>query len=238
VTAISTPGAVMGTTSTREPEGWWERGTCRRLNADPELFFGADNERGNRRRDRETAAKEYCEACPVTTLCLEDALEKGSEGVWGGTNDSQRRKILKARKEARKKAEAPAKPRKLQSTKVRREPTVRPGCGTPSGGRNHSARGEEACEPCKTARRESDRQKREAQRRAGELTARAKADAARSARAQAVRAQIAAKVEDLIDTGADFHRAATELGRRPDTLERLLYRAQRPDLIAKLKRAA
>ncbi|MBI2704418.1 MAG: WhiB family transcriptional regulator [Actinobacteria bacterium] len=44
-------------------------------------------------------AKRICATCPVKGLCLEYALEQRIDhGVWGGTSERQRRRILKKRK--------------------------------------------------------------------------------------------------------------------------------------------
>jgi WhiB family redox-sensing transcriptional regulator len=46
-------------------------------------------------------AKDYCRACPVTSDCLQWALETGQEfGVWGGLSEAERR-ILKRRTRTR-----------------------------------------------------------------------------------------------------------------------------------------
>ena len=42
--------------------------------------------------------KRVCEECPVQSECLEFALENRIDhGVWGGTSERQRRRIIKAR---------------------------------------------------------------------------------------------------------------------------------------------
>ncbi len=68
---------------------WQFEGACR--DADPALFFSPESERGPRRRARETAAKLYCQRCPVIDLCLQHALQvKEPYGVWGGLTPSER----------------------------------------------------------------------------------------------------------------------------------------------------
>ncbi|MCP4434502.1 MAG: WhiB family transcriptional regulator [Actinomycetia bacterium] len=49
-------------------------------------------------------AKRLCEDCPVAVTCLEYAIaNRIDHGVWGGTSERQRRRIIKARaKEATK----------------------------------------------------------------------------------------------------------------------------------------
>jgi len=68
---------------------WQYDGACR--DADPALFFSPESERGPRRRARETAAKLYCQRCPVIEQCLQHALQvKEPYGVWGGLTPSER----------------------------------------------------------------------------------------------------------------------------------------------------
>ncbi|MCB1249144.1 MAG: WhiB family transcriptional regulator [Acidimicrobiales bacterium] len=44
-------------------------------------------------------AKRICETCPVKAQCLEHALvNRIDHGVWGGTSERQRRRILKSRR--------------------------------------------------------------------------------------------------------------------------------------------
>jgi len=62
----------------------------------PEIFFPSDGVGVEK-------AKKICSECPVRTKCLEYALKnRVDHGVWGGTSERQRRRILKARKEAAK----------------------------------------------------------------------------------------------------------------------------------------
>lgn len=102
---IPAPGASTGTTSYRAGSGdldWQEQAACR--GADRELFFASDDERGNATKQREAEAKAVCAGCPVKAQCLQDALKGGLEGIWGGTNDAERRSIK--RKGAKAAAEA------------------------------------------------------------------------------------------------------------------------------------
>jgi WhiB family redox-sensing transcriptional regulator len=46
-------------------------------------------------------ARRICDSCPVGERCLEYALRNRIDhGVWGGTSERQRRRILKARRDA------------------------------------------------------------------------------------------------------------------------------------------
>jgi WhiB family redox-sensing transcriptional regulator len=69
---------------------WMAGGNCR--NYAPETFFPSDGVGVE-------IAKRICAECPVKDLCLEYALaNRIDHGVWGGTSERQRRRILKARK--------------------------------------------------------------------------------------------------------------------------------------------
>lgn len=69
---------------------WMARGRCRF--EPPATFFPSDGVGVE-------IAKRICATCPVKGLCLEYALEQRIDhGVWGGTSERQRRRILKKRK--------------------------------------------------------------------------------------------------------------------------------------------
>lgn len=71
-------------------ENWMDKGLCH--TSPPETFFPSDGVGVE-------IAKRICAECPVKTECLEYALENRIDhGVWGGTSERQRRRILKARK--------------------------------------------------------------------------------------------------------------------------------------------
>lgn len=58
---------------------------------DPEAFYP---EKGGSTRH----AKAVCLECPIQTECLEWAIEHGERyGIWGGTSEHERRKIIAAR---------------------------------------------------------------------------------------------------------------------------------------------
>ena len=69
---------------------WMASGLCRV--EPPPRFFPSDGVGVE-------VAKRICADCPVKTPCLEYALENRIDhGVWGGTSERQRRRILKKRK--------------------------------------------------------------------------------------------------------------------------------------------
>jgi len=65
------------------------RGNC--AEKPPSVFFPSDGVGVE-------VAKRVCADCPVRNQCLEYALENRIDhGVWGGTSERERRRILKAR---------------------------------------------------------------------------------------------------------------------------------------------
>ena len=67
---------------------WAVYSACR--DADPELFFA-------KTRADERAALAVCSTCPVVEECLEFSLETRERfGVWGGTQERDRRKMLRS----------------------------------------------------------------------------------------------------------------------------------------------
>lgn len=71
------------------PNKWWYAlAKCRTLTRkeSDELFFVTT---GSRARE----GKEFCQGCPVIQECLQYAVVYKESGVWGGTNDSDRRRI-------------------------------------------------------------------------------------------------------------------------------------------------
>lgn len=69
---------------------WMARGHC--SDKPPSLFFPSDGVGVE-------IARRICADCPVKDACREYALEhRIDHGVWGGTSERQRRRILKARR--------------------------------------------------------------------------------------------------------------------------------------------
>jgi WhiB family redox-sensing transcriptional regulator len=69
---------------------WMTKGNC--FERPPSEFFPSDGVGVDR-------ARKVCDECPVKTECLEYALRNRIDhGVWGGTSERQRRRILKARR--------------------------------------------------------------------------------------------------------------------------------------------
>ncbi len=69
---------------------WMAQGNC--ADKPPSLFFPSDGVGVE-------IARRICAMCPVTSPCLEYALENRIEhGVWGGCSERERRRILKRRR--------------------------------------------------------------------------------------------------------------------------------------------
>jgi WhiB family transcriptional regulator, redox-sensing transcriptional regulator len=72
---------------------WMEEGKCRDL--DPAVFFPNDGLGVQ-------VAQRICAECPVKGPCLEYALtNRVDHGVWGGTSERERRRILRQRRVGR-----------------------------------------------------------------------------------------------------------------------------------------
>jgi WhiB family redox-sensing transcriptional regulator len=69
---------------------WMAEGKCAEL--PPETFFPSDGVGVN-------VARAICSDCPQQAPCLEYALtNRIDHGVWGGTSERERRRILKRRR--------------------------------------------------------------------------------------------------------------------------------------------
>ncbi|AVV46915.1 WhiB family transcriptional regulator [Streptomyces sp. ID05-04B] len=79
-------------------DDWRQHAACRR--EDPDLFFPIGT--SGPALMQEQQAKAVCRRCPVQEACLEWAMETDQTlGVWGGTNETERR-ALKRRIKARR----------------------------------------------------------------------------------------------------------------------------------------
>lgn len=87
-TQVDTPYAIN--ISADEDITWMKKGLC--VYADPKIFFPKYDAPSTTE-----APKAICNRCPVRGECLEWALNHDEEGVWGGTNEADRR-ALKRRK--------------------------------------------------------------------------------------------------------------------------------------------
>lgn len=73
---------------------WRAQAACRGL--DSEIFFPDPDD-----EDAEAVAKVICDVCPVREPCLEYALGfREREGIWGGTSERDRRRIVRQRRKS------------------------------------------------------------------------------------------------------------------------------------------
>ena len=79
---------------------WRDAAACR--GTDPETFFATAppsahrHDREEAARDRESA-KRVCRVCPVAADCLEWAIEHYEYGIWGGTDEDDRKEMRRGR---------------------------------------------------------------------------------------------------------------------------------------------
>jgi WhiB family redox-sensing transcriptional regulator len=71
---------------------WRPKGLCNKLpyQTSDRLFFPKSGRSINQ-------AKKFCGGCPVADQCLEFALENRLPGIYAGTNEKERRGILRLR---------------------------------------------------------------------------------------------------------------------------------------------
>jgi WhiB family redox-sensing transcriptional regulator len=69
------------------PDVWQDKAAC--YGVDPDLFFPPSEEDAG-------PALTYCRACSIRFECLAWALKNGERyGVWGGTTEQQRRRVIR-----------------------------------------------------------------------------------------------------------------------------------------------
>lgn len=84
------------TLSTYDPDDWRLNASCRDL--DTAIFFPESEESA-------ATAKAICAGCAVREACLEFALiTRQDDGVWGGLDENERRRVRRRRQEAARKA--------------------------------------------------------------------------------------------------------------------------------------
>ncbi|MHB1504145.1 MAG: WhiB family transcriptional regulator [Acidimicrobiales bacterium] len=75
---------------------WMSKGKCKDM--DPAVFFPNDGVGVQ-------VAQRICADCPVKAPCLEYALtNRVDHGVWGGTSERERRRLLRKRRAVRTQA--------------------------------------------------------------------------------------------------------------------------------------
>ncbi|MEU6370076.1 WhiB family transcriptional regulator [Streptomyces sp. NPDC046931] len=82
-------------------DNWRDHAACRQ--EDPDLFFPIGTTGPGLMQTQQ--AKAVCRRCPVQERCLQWALDtEQTVGVWGGTNEAERR-VLKRRAGAGRRSE-------------------------------------------------------------------------------------------------------------------------------------
>jgi WhiB family redox-sensing transcriptional regulator len=72
---------------------WRSNARCALPEYTSDTFFA---KRGH--NDTTIQAKQICAGCPVVEPCLDFAMRTNAEGVWGGTTETERRQLRKARR--------------------------------------------------------------------------------------------------------------------------------------------
>ncbi|HEX4224490.1 MAG TPA: WhiB family transcriptional regulator [Pseudonocardiaceae bacterium] len=76
---------------------WQLRASCR--DAETDMFFHPEHERGDVKQRREERAKAACRTCPVLERCRQHALAVHEPyGIWGGMTARERSAELAARR--------------------------------------------------------------------------------------------------------------------------------------------
>jgi WhiB family redox-sensing transcriptional regulator len=73
-------------------EDWKSFGAC--VGVDPNIFYPTEE----RNQEQVERALSYCGACAVREICLDYALTNKEYGIWGGTIEKERRRILRLRR--------------------------------------------------------------------------------------------------------------------------------------------
>lgn len=69
---------------------WEERALCRNDNDAADWFAAAGDHEARAR------ALRVCQACPVRRDCLEEAIRLRFPGIWGGTSEAERLRMVRS----------------------------------------------------------------------------------------------------------------------------------------------
>ena len=87
---------MQTTFTTYDPDDWRADAACRDL--DTAVFFPETEAAAD-------VAKSVCATCSVRDACLEFALvTRQDDGVWGGLDENERRRVRRRRQEAARRA--------------------------------------------------------------------------------------------------------------------------------------
>lgn len=76
---------------------WMRDGACADIGPLRVHIFFADQARSRDEKLDAFEAKTMCRGCGQQSVCLEYALEAKMQGIWGGTDEADRRRIRKQR---------------------------------------------------------------------------------------------------------------------------------------------
>jgi len=86
------PPPIVGARKETMNPTWRKRSACTGIDSD--VFYPSSEDDADAEE-----AKAICAVCPVQTMCLEHALSlREREGIWGGTTERERRRILRQRR--------------------------------------------------------------------------------------------------------------------------------------------
>ncbi len=87
-------GSPVAVPTQPSPAQWYLRGACRGLES--AVFYPDPDSEADVAR-----ALEVCSGCAVLDACLDHALtRRETTGIWGGTTERERRRILRRRRTA------------------------------------------------------------------------------------------------------------------------------------------
>lgn len=89
---MTAPATTVDTRDVERARSWDLQAACR--TEDPELFFPVS--RGAAGRREAERAKVVCRRCPVQPQCLDWALARRLEGIFGGHTEDERRALRRA----------------------------------------------------------------------------------------------------------------------------------------------
>lgn len=108
--------------------GWRDRAACAEGDL-PDLWFSDHGDDINE-------ARAICGRCPVRDDCLAEAMKVDEDGIWGGLNRDQRRRLADAK--------GIKLPHRISAADYAP-------CGTAAGARKHYRHRTPVCDPCKQA---------------------------------------------------------------------------------------
>lgn len=103
---VQAPTPAISYADYADPAGWAALAACREM--DPELFFPVTSH--GPAAIQVARAKAVCARCAVRDECLQFALATGQDcGIWGGTNEDERRAMRRRQRRSDRHAAAAVK---------------------------------------------------------------------------------------------------------------------------------